>query len=169
MVNRRRYFIIAVLSVCAITAAGAETLAVAVRLTDPPEDTDVVAGLLAMIEEGAMDTLFADGHIVFDIDGGYQQRLTTFQAIDQARSGGATYLVLIDTDIDVAPRRGPSPGLARVTVVDIESEHERAVGPVDPRTFVGADEKPLDALLLEVGARAAGLALGEIGEVDASW
>lgn len=169
MVTRRRFFLIAVLGVCAAAAAGAETLAVAVRLADMPEEADGVAGLLATIEEGAMDVLFADGHIVFDIDGVDQLQLTMFQAIDQARAGGATYLVLIDTSIDVVPRGGPTPGLTRVTVVEVGSEQERTADPVDPRAFVGADEKPLDAVLLEVGARAAELALGEIGEVDASW
>ncbi|MEE8441795.1 MAG: hypothetical protein V3S41_08750 [Spirochaetia bacterium] len=168
MYRRRRCHLLLALLLFA-ASVGAETVAISVRLANGPENEPRLIPLLASIEEGAMDAMFAAGHIVFDIDLGEASESTRFRAIDLARAGGATFLVLIDATFEVAPGRGLVPSLTTVTVVDIESERDMPADPVDPRTPAGAEDKPPGALSLEIGVRAAEHALNEIGEVEGVW
>ena len=169
MYRRRRCSLLCALLLFAAASVGAETLAVSVRLAIGPEDQPQLIPLLASIEEGAMEAMFAAGHIVFDIDLDEASESTRFQAIDLARAGGATFLVLIDATFEVVPGRGLVPSLTTVTVVDIEFERDIPADPVDPRTLPGAEDKPPGALSLAIGVRAAEHALSEIEEVEGVW
>ncbi len=169
MYRERRSLLLSALLLFAVSSAGAETFAVSVRLETGPEDEPQLSLLLASIEEGAMEAMFAAGHIVFDIDVDGASESTRFRAIDLARAGGASFLVLIDATFELVPGRGPVPSLATVTVVDVDSEQERPADPVDPRTLAGAEEMLPAELSLEIGLRAAEHALSEIGEVEGVW
>ena len=169
MYRECRSLLLFALLLLAVTSVGAETLAVSVRLETGPEDEPQLILLLASIEEGAMEAMFANGHIVFDIDVDGASESTRFGAIDLARVGGASFLVLIDASFELTPGRGLVPSLTTVTVVDVESEQERAADLVDPRTLAGAEEMLPADLSLEIGVRAAEHALSEIGEVEGVW
>lgn len=169
MYRGHRCHLLLVLLLFAVASVGAETFAVSVRLVTGPGEEPELTPLQASIEEGAMEAMFADGHIVFDIDLDEASESTRFQAIDRARAGGATFLVLIDAAFELVSGRGLVPSLTTVTVVDIESELDRRADPVDPRLLAGWDDKTPDALSLDVGVRAAEHALSEIGEVGGAW
>lgn len=169
MYRRHRCPLLFVLLLLAVVSVGAETIAVSVRPATRPEEEPQLIPLLMSLEEGAMEALFAAGHIVFDIDLSEASESTRFQAIDGARAGGATFLVLIDAAFELVPGRGLVPSLTAVTVVDIESERDMPADPVDPGTLAGAEDKAPDALSLDVGVRAAENAMSEIGEVEGAW
>jgi hypothetical protein len=169
MYRRQRYPLLFALLLMAVATAGAETLAISVRLVSGPEDDPGVLPLLANIEEGVMETMFAQGHIVFDIDLDGATDASRYQAIDLARTGGATFLVLVDAVIEVAPGRGLIPSLTQVTVVDVESERDRPAGTIELGSLPGSDVSGPDALAVDVGTEAAGYALSEIGEVGSAW
>ncbi len=169
MYRKRRSLLLFALLLFAVTSVGAETFAVFVRLETGPEDEPQLSLLLSSIEEGAMEAMFANGHIVFDIDLDGEPESTRFGAIDLARAGGASFLVLIDATFELIPGRGLVPSLSTVTIVDVESERERPADPVDPRTLAGAEEMLPADLSLEIGVRAAEHALSEIGEVEGVW
>jgi len=169
MYKRRRCPLLFALLLFAVASVGADTLAVFVWAETGPVEESQLAPLLAGIEEGAMETMFANGHIVFDIDLGEEADSTGIQAIDLARSGGATFLVLIEAGFELAPGRRAAPSVTTVTVVEVESERERPAVLVDPGAFRGSDEMSPDALAVTVGAQAAEHALLEIGEVEGAW
>lgn len=166
---RRRRFLTAVLLVLGVIGVSAETMAISVRLASGPDEEAGIAPLLAAVEEGAMETMFAAGHIVFDIDLDGATAATRHQAIDLARAGGAAYLILVDTHVEVVPERGLMTAAASVTVVDVVSGRDSSSITIDTRSLPDADEATPDLLAVDLGAQAAGEALRELKEADTAW
>ena len=166
---RRRRILVAALLFLAVIKLSAETMAVSVRLASAPEEEGGTEPLLASVEEGAMEAMFAAGHIVFDIDVEGATPATRFQAIDLARAGGAAYLILVDTDLELVTGRGLMVAAARVTVVDVESERDTSSAVIDAGSLPGADEATPVALALDLGTRAAGDVLRGLKEANTAW
>ena len=169
MYRRGHWTLIALLLIISATVVGAETLAVAVRLEWAPEEEPATAELLSDVEEGAMDALFARGHIVFDIDEPDTSEDSWYRAIATARSGGATSLIVVDVRFHLVPVRGVLPQLARVAVVDLERAASRPLGEVAADELPGAQRQTAEALSLSVGREAAVRALAEILEGPTTW
>lgn len=168
MKRRRRVFMLFIVLAVAASAVAAETLAVLVRPMSDYDDPQLNELLLAA-EEGAMETMFAQGHIVFDLELDDEMQLSLFQAIDSARFGGARFFVLIDCTFRSEPPRGLVPEAMEATVVDVELETETRAESVDPGSIPGAAELPSDALATIAGQRAAERALRTLREVQAAW
>jgi hypothetical protein len=169
MYGRRRYPLVFALLLFAVASAGAETLAISVRLVSGPADEPGLIPLLATIEEGVMETMFARGHIVFDIDLDGATDSSRYQAVDLARAGGATFLVLVDVAFELVPGRGLIPSMTQVTVVEVDSARDLSAGSVNSGLLASSDGSPPDVLALNVGTEAAENALSEIGEVGSAW
>lgn len=142
----------------------AETLAVSVRLEGEADEENQIVQLLSQIEEGAMDAMFEDGHIVFDIELNEELQLSRFDAIDGARIGGARYLLLIDAGFGEKSGVGIVPLTAGFTIVDVRSEADRHVNSVDPASLPGVLNKSPETISREVGQLAAMNALSVIRE-----
>ena len=164
MVRRRHWTLIALFTIVAASAAGAETLAVTVRLAAAPEDEPGITELVADVEEGAMDAMFATGHIVFDIDPVGTSDSSWLGAITTARRGGATSLIVIDVSYALVGERGLLPRDATVMIVDVVQESDRLLDRINALTLAGAESQTAEALSLSLGREAALLALAEIVE-----
>ena len=169
MYRRRHWTLIALFIIYAATAAGAETLAVSVRLVAAPEDEPRIPELVADVEEGAMDAMFANGHIVFDIDQSDMSEASWLGAVTTAREGGASRLIVIDVRYELVRERGVLPRQTDITVVDVERELDLPIDRIDALDLPGAESQTAEALSLSVGREAALRALARVVEGTTSW
>ncbi len=107
------------LLVVACGAAHAETIAILVTDSDPPSASERV---LSFVEQGAMERMFNQGHIVFNLGFDPEDEALFARAVDDAFDGGANFVV----SIRVARGRGDGlaarPASVTVTVIDVRTE-----------------------------------------------
>ena len=154
--NRQRLPMGIILFAVLLYPVSAETIAVAVAYHDA-EDRALVLGEL--VEQGAMEYLFQQGHIVFNIDVDPENDHYAYRAIDEAREGGASYLFIIDVAWDVAPARGLLPRRLLVRAIAVTSEEEITRSTLDAASFDRFAEMNARAMAERIGAAGAEAAL----------
>lgn len=150
--KRRRYAL--TLLVLAAMGAHAATLSVGVRQVSEHEQG---ALLIELVEQGAMDAMFQNGHIVFDLSVDPAAEFYTYLAMDQARRGGAAYAVLFDVSFEVSETRGLLPATVAILLFDAEDEQELYAG-----TFAASSIESFAELDSRALAEAIGTAVAEL-------
>lgn len=137
-----------------LAAAGAQaaTLSVGVRQISEHEQG---ALLLELVEQGAMDAMFQNGHIVFDLSVDPSAEFYTYLAMDQARRGGAAYAVLFDVSFAVSERRGLYPASVSIRLLNADDEEELLSGTVTAESIERFTDLDSRALAEAVGGAAA--------------
>jgi hypothetical protein len=169
MKRERRWILIIALCLLATVSAWAETYAVSVRLSSAPEDEPIVFELLADVEEGAMDVFFGGGHIIFDVDVEGVSESSWHESVNAARTGGATYLLLVDVAFALEGDGEVVPTEASVSLVDVNTEEHGTIGRVVAADLSSTAAESAEELSMRVGSRAAEVALSEIREGGKPW
>lgn len=138
----------------------AETIAVAVSYRDA-EGPAHALGLL--VEQGTMEYLFQQGHIVFNVEVDREDDYV-YRAIDVAREGGASYLVYLDVAWDQAATRGLIPRSLRMRVIGVISEEEIGRRTLDAASFDRFGEMSAQTMAERMGGAAAEAALDGMRE-----
>ena len=164
--NVTRAIITVFIGLVVLAPLAGETIAVSVRQRSEHEQGPLLA---AQVEQGAMDHFFGAGHIVFDLDIDPNDEVYTYRAIDQALSGGAAYVVVLDMTFMTAAERELAPDTVDLAVLDVVSEDElarRAFSASDLERFA---ELTPQTIADRLGALAAGSALEAIAGGNAEW
>jgi hypothetical protein len=157
------------LLVCVLLVApslAAETMAVSVRHQSERESAPQLAEL---VEQGAMEHLFSSGNIVFDLDLDDADEAYRFRAIDQARTGGASSVIVLELTFRSAGAKGLIPERVTVTVLDVASEEELGERTLYAEQLEGFAEMTATVIADRLGGWAARIALESTGGGDAQW
>ncbi len=144
-----------------LSAAWAETIAVAVSYRDA-EDRAHALGLL--VEQGAMEYLFQQGHIVFNVEVDREDDQYTYRAIDVAREGGAVYLFILDVEWDQVTTSGLIPHSLLTRVMGVIAEEEIGRHTLEAASFDRFGEMSAQKLAERIGGAAAEAALDDMRE-----
>jgi len=145
---------------------GAETIAVAVRNRS---ELDEAAVLAELVEQGVMDSLFAAGHIVFDLeidpeDPAYDRRST-----DAASIGGAAYVAVIELQFRTGGTHGTRPESAAVAVLDARTTERLSRATVSAGDLQTDSEMTADTLAGVLGERASLVVLEATRGDEPAW
>lgn len=164
--NRKRHLMSLLLAFVLLAPATAETIAVSVR-----QRTDEEAGrLLAdFVEQGAMDHLFGEGHIVFDLVIDPNDEVYNFRAIDDALLGGARFVVVIDVAFAGDTAREFAPEYVVVRVLDSDAEEQLLEERLPAGDLERAAELDPQTIAGRLGTLAARRALEALGGDGAGW
>ena len=146
-------------------ALSAETIAIAARHTNDHEGADL---LVALVEQGAMEYFFQAGHIVFNLPSDPDIPMTVERALDAARAGGASHIVMLDVTLEPHGPRSSTPRKAVVILLEVETgvELERRV--FDAATLDRVRELSPQAIAERLGSAASEAVADRIGE-GGSW
>jgi hypothetical protein len=143
----------------------AETIAIVTRHTNDHEGTLL---LVALVEQGAMEFFFQAGHIVFNLPFDPDAPMTTDGALEAARDGGASHVVLLDLILEAHGHRGSRPRQAVVILLEVATgaELERVV--LDAATLDRVRDPSAQAIAERLGSAASEAVAGKLGE-GGSW
>lgn len=141
--------------------ARAETIAVAVSYREA-EGPAHALGLL--VEQGAMEYLFQAGYIVFNVEVDPEDDVYAYHAVDVARDGGASYLVILEVGWDQVSTRGLLPRTLLMRVIGVASEEEIGRRTLDAASFDRSGEMSPQAMAERIGGAAAEAALDGMRE-----
>ena len=164
--NHFRRIVGLVLFLAPLAPLAAETIAVSVRNRNEEEAAPLLAG---RVEQGAMDYLFGAGHIVFNLDLDPSAEFYHALAIDQARIGGAAFLVVAEIEFTVAVGQGLVPDRVQVVVIDLEAEDEIDRFALRTEDLERSGELSADTIADRLGGRASELATESMKGGDPAW
>ncbi len=164
--NKIRRIIILMLFFASLAPAYGDTIAVVVRNRSDAERAPVLAEL---VEQGAMDYLFASGNIVFDLDIDPADEVFDYRAIDEATLGGANYVVVLDLVFTTIGERELYPAEVELRVLDVDSEEERIRTTILADDLQGETDLTSDTMAGLLGARASEIALEELSGGNPAW
>lgn len=164
--NVRRALTLVFFGLIVLSPLFGETIAVSVRQRSEHEQGPFLA---AQVEQGAMDYLFAAGHIVFDLDIDPFEDVYTYRAIDQALAGGAAYVVVLDLSFVPVAERELAPEAVGIAVLDVTSEEELENDEIRAEQLENIDELQPQTIADRLGALAAGSAVEAIAGGNAAW
>jgi len=164
--NGTRAVIVVFIGLVVLSPLAGETIAVSVRQRSEHEQS---AALAARTEQGAMDRFFSAGHIVFDLDIDPLDEVYTYRAIDQARDGGASFVVVVELSFDAVSARELAPDAVHVAVVDARTEEELAQTAFRSEDLESIAELTPQTIADRLGGLAAESALETIAGDTAAW
>jgi len=145
---------------------GAETIAVAVRNRSELDEAGVLAEL---VEQGVMDSLFAAGHIVFDVEIDAADPAYDRRASDAATIGGAAYVAVVDLEFRTGGARGTRPESAAVSVLDARTTERLRHATVVAGDLWSDSEMTADTLAGVLGERASLVVLEQTRGGEPAW
>jgi len=164
--NQTRITIALMLFFASLAPTFADTIAVAVRSDSDAEDAGVLA---ALVEQGAMDHLFLNGNIVFDLEIDPTDEMFAFRAIDEGALGGARAVVLLDLALDAFEGWDTYPVGVEVRVFEVDGENERVRAAISADELQAETDATPETMAVLLGRRASAIALEAIGGGDAAW
>lgn len=164
--NRKRHLMSVLLAFVLLTPATAETIAVSVRQRAEQEAAPLLADF---VEQGAMEYLFSEGHIVFDLVVDPDDEVYNFRAIDDALLGGARFVVVIDVSFQGDTAREFAPEHVIVRVLDADAEEQLLEEWLLASDLERGGELDAQTIADRLGALAARRALDAIGGGDSAW
>lgn len=164
--NHIRRIAVLMLFFTSLAPAFADTIAVAVRHHSEAERAPALADL---VEEGAMDYLFAHGNIVFDLEIDPTDEVFDYRAIDAAGLGGATYVVVLELRFTTLGERGLYPAGVEVRLLEIAGEDELVRATIVADDLQGETDLNPETMADLLGARASAIVLEETAGGTAAW
>jgi len=164
--NHIRRIVVLMLFFASLAPAFADTIAVAVRHHSEAERAPALANL---VEEGAMEYLFANGNIIFDLEIDPTDEVFDYRAIDAAERGGAAYVIVLELAFTTVGERGLYPAEIEVRLLEIDGESERVRATVFADDLQGETDLTSETMADRLGARASAIALEEIAGGTAAW
>ncbi|MFP4114015.1 MAG: hypothetical protein ACOC2Y_03330 [Spirochaetota bacterium] len=149
-----------------LSPVAAETVSISVRQQAEQEEAPVLADF---VEQGAMEHLFTTGHVVFDLEIDPADDLYLYRAIGDARTGGASYLVILELAFSATEERGLLPDRIDATMIDLADESV-----INEATLFADDldryaELDAETIAIRLGSLAAEMAAAGITGGEQGW
>lgn len=135
MTRQRRLLLFAFGMTLLASSVSAETVLVAVYQAGTGEMKDQSRFLLSAVEDGVMDVMFEEGHIVFNLGSfsvvGASAVQARYDVRETARDGGATYAMQVTMDVNELEDATVEPVSLDYRFVNVDSDRILAQGRID--------------------------------------
>lgn len=135
MTRQRRFLLFVVGLALIASSVPAETVLVAVYQSGTGEMKDQSRFFLSAVEDGVMDVMFDEGHIVFNLGSfsvvGGSAVQARYDVRETARDGGATYAIQVTMDVNELEDDTVEPVSLDYRFVNVDSDQIFAQGRID--------------------------------------